>query len=87
MSTIFQALDAKTGLIPDGAPEPPVNIPNWPVAEPVTRGPAVAEGTSRIRTLQLNLPPQSPVLPFDGSNERAGEQYRLVRTNILQNPD
>jgi len=79
MSTIFQALDVKAGLIP-GATNPD----RAPV-ETAERG--VADLDSRIRTLPLKLPPKSPILPFDGSNERAGEQYRLVRTNILQNPD
>jgi len=40
----------------------------------------------RIRTLPLHLAAQSPVLPFDGGQARASEQYRIARTRILQDP-
>jgi len=77
MSTIFQALDVKTGLIPGQAHLPSRNLqePNVPLTG------------SRIRILPIRLTEASPLLPFDGSSPTAGEQYRTVRTNLLQNPD
>lgn len=39
-----------------------------------------------IRTLPLHLAAQTPVLPFDGGQGRASEQYRMARTRILQDP-
>jgi capsular exopolysaccharide synthesis family protein len=37
-----------------------------------------------IRTILLQVPPGSPVLPFDYANWGAGEQYRIIRTKIVQ---
>lgn len=88
MSTIFQALDIKTSLIPgmaQAAPEPAARDDGWPPAEPLAGG--LADAASGIRVAPLKLAPMSPLLPFDGSNERAGEQYRVVRTALLQHPD
>ena len=71
MSTIFQALDIKAGLIHEPVPPP-------------QRAPDVE---SRIRVLPMQLTGSSPLLPYDGGSPCAGEQYRAVRTNLLQNPD
>jgi capsular exopolysaccharide synthesis family protein len=76
MSTIFQALDVKTGLIPEAAPHQAQH----------TEAPA-DDPESRIRVVPIQLAESSPLLPYDGSSPRAGEQYRAVRTNLLQNPD
>jgi len=81
MSWIFQALDSKAGLIPE-------------VRETVraasTDGPAavnLAETQTPIRVLPVRISESSPMLPFDGTRPRAGEQYRALRTNLLQHPD
>jgi capsular exopolysaccharide synthesis family protein len=94
MSTIFQALDSKLGLIPglkpDAAPHP---VPQEPEtlrpAATIAAAPAVplTDPKSRIRMVPIQLAESSPLLPYDGSSPRAGEQYRTVRTNLLQNPD
>jgi capsular exopolysaccharide synthesis family protein len=76
MSTIFQALDTKTGLIPDAAPAPDAGNSG-----------ASAVATRAVRRLPIELAESSPVLPYDGASPRAGEQYRAVRTNLLQHPD
>lgn len=76
MSTIFQALDGKAGLIRGPAPDE-VPAQAAPLADP-----RVA-----IRVLPIQLSASSPLLPYDGANARAGEQYRAVRTNLLQHPD
>jgi capsular exopolysaccharide synthesis family protein len=78
MSTIFQALDSKAGLIPEAAPPRP---------SPAAPLPLRHDPKSRIRVVPMQLAESSPLLPYDGSSPRAGEQYRTVRTNLLQNPD
>ncbi len=80
MSTIFQALDLKAGLIPEAAPARPAGASS---AAPVT----LRDAESAIRVEQIQLGDSSPLLPYDGSSPRAGEQYRAVRTNLMQNPD
>ncbi len=35
----------------------------------------------------IALPSTPPVLPFQGSDERAAEQYRIIRNKILQHPN
>jgi capsular exopolysaccharide synthesis family protein len=40
----------------------------------------------RIRVVSLRLSAESPILPFDAEHVRAGEQYRVARTKILQHP-
>jgi capsular exopolysaccharide synthesis family protein len=39
-----------------------------------------------VRTTRLDIKAGSPALPFDGRNQRAAEQYRIIRTKILQFP-
>ena len=82
MSTIFQALDSKLGLIPEargaGAIANTASRPAVPLAD---------DSHSRIRVVPMQLAEWSPLLPYDDTNPNAGEQYRIVRTNLLQNPD
>jgi capsular exopolysaccharide synthesis family protein len=40
-------------------------------------------GDLGARELRLRLSALAPVLPFDGSNQRAAEQYQIIRTKIL----
>ena len=40
----------------------------------------------RTRVVSLRLSAESPILPFDAEHVRAGEQYRVARTKILQHP-
>ena len=50
---------------------------------------AAAAGESalaQVRTLSLHVPESSPLLPFDGGQWRASEQYRVLRTKIGQHP-
>ncbi len=59
-------------------PEPESDRPELPVQE-------------AIRTERLQIGPQSPLLPFDGSrlngsHQEAAEQYRIARTRITQHP-
>jgi capsular exopolysaccharide synthesis family protein len=93
MSTIFQALDIKSGLIPEAAPRQPRHTDGAEGAEQPAAASAagrarpLTDPQSRIRVVPIQLAESSPLLPYDGSSARAGEQYRTVRTNLLQNPD
>lgn len=48
-------------------------------AEPVSTG-------AVVRVVQFRVTPSSPILPFDGTHLQAGEQYRMLRTKIVQYP-
>ena len=41
----------------------------------------------RVRTKPVEIKAGSPVFPFDGRDQRAAEQYRIIRTKILQHPN
>lgn len=77
---------------PPKPPSPPALAPR-----PQAVAPAVAvvsepefvlepsvEILSDVRTVSLRVPPTAPILPFDGSHWRAGEQYRILRTKLIQ---
>lgn len=49
--------------------------------------PDFSPAASAIRTLPIQAPADTPVLPFDGTHARAAEQYRIVRTRIVQHPE
>ena len=49
-----------------------------------TETPVVAPET--IRTLRFRLPAPSPLLPFEEGQWRPSEQYRILRTKIVQHP-
>lgn len=38
------------------------------------------------RVVPLRIPADVPVLPFDGTDNKVAEQYRMLRTNLLQHP-
>jgi capsular exopolysaccharide synthesis family protein len=40
----------------------------------------------RVRSAVVEIKAGSPVFPFDGRDQRAAEQYRIIRTKILQHP-
>jgi len=102
MSRIFDALRKAGGEAADltmpWIAEQPV-IPAEPDAGPPPAAPAMpalaASGDSRaasaglgleIRTARVRLPAGAPLLPFDGAHLRAAEQYRIIRTKVLQHP-
>lgn len=39
---------------------------------------------SDLNSIQVHIKPGTPLLPFGGENSHAAEQYRIVRTKILQ---
>jgi protein-tyrosine kinase len=78
-------------LPPEVAAPMPIDVPI--PAFPASRADGMAkEGQTStvclnhtaIRTVALKVTSHSPLLPFDTANWRASEQYRTVRTRILQ---
>jgi capsular exopolysaccharide synthesis family protein len=50
---------------------------------------ALPSGSSpirEIRTIRLRVPAPSPLLPFESGHGRPSEQYRILRTKIVQHP-
>lgn len=50
-----------------------------PVDDPI-------DARERIRTVPLVISTECPLLPFDTNNWHASEQYRMIRTKIIQHP-
>ncbi len=46
----------------------------------------VPTSQSEVRSQAIELGVDSPMLPFDGSDEDAAEQYRIIRTKIHHHP-
>ncbi len=87
-SSVLAGIDGETP-----APAAPVMVVperTAPPAEPPAPGPAPVlqaavrreSGTERI--VRLRLSQRTPVFPFDGTDTRTAEQYRMLRTNLLQ---
>jgi len=56
-------------------------------AENEPKAPEIVAGEqSQIRLENIDLAPESPMLPFDGSDRQAAEQYRIIRTKIHNHP-
>jgi capsular exopolysaccharide synthesis family protein len=45
-----------------------------------------AKATQKIRVVKARPVANLPVLPFDGSHPASAEQYRIIRTKIVQHP-
>lgn len=56
------------------------------MARDTARDPAADGGGDEIRTVALQLTPSSPVLPFQGVENQAALQYRMIRTKISNHP-
>ncbi len=90
MSKIFEALRKTEGHLAEVAKavfdEPtgtPIAFPDSPeVAATDVHGIKPGTVTSQVRSQTIELMPDSPMLPFDGSHEQAAEQYRIIRTKI-----
>ena len=88
MGKIFEALD-KTGradAIFQGVQEPAGIRPPAPEAAPAALAPTASQVLPAFQSVSLQLHGSSPVLPFEKGN-RASEQYRILRTKILQHPN
>ena len=102
MSKLFEIMSSGKGEIPDLVrPIVDVEAGPAQMASAGTNGndetPAAApsereasSGTTplpgQVRTLNLRIAATSPLLPFEPSLWRASEQYRILRTKIVQHP-
>jgi capsular exopolysaccharide synthesis family protein len=101
MSKIFEALRKTEGDLAEAiknvlADEPnagPMPAPyQRPFTESVTTPPEdpptmLSENRQgEVRAERIELAPESPMLPFDGSDDEAAEQYRIIRTKIQHCP-
>ena len=97
MSDIFDALSNSAARQPP--PAQPLTLSDDQFAfldeEPVQTSSAVSirglqefnlGDKNGIRTAQVRIKHQTPLLPFAGENSQAAEQYRIVRTKIVQHP-
>lgn len=56
-------------------------------AGPIPRVPPAQDSAGlAVRTQRFRISSPSPVLPYEGGNWHASEQYRILRTKILQSP-
>jgi capsular exopolysaccharide synthesis family protein len=94
VSKIFDILNREKGEIAE-AIRPMVDTGNQPVADqaaPVVKqeknetSPQASTVTEAIRSLRFHLPSPSPLLPFEEGNWRPSEQYRILRTKLVQHP-
>jgi capsular exopolysaccharide synthesis family protein len=99
MSKIFETVTKARGEIPDlirtftevqdgssqqvdGSAKRTGGLPAEP--EPLPSG---SSSTREIRSIPLRVPAPSPLLPFENGYGRPSEQYRILRTKIVQHPN
>ena len=94
MSKIFEALQKTEGNLASTAK----TVLGDAIALPMHQEPRESEprdqahpltserSSDKIRVATIHLPQRFPLLPFDGSNARAEEQYRIIRTRISHAP-
>lgn len=99
MSKIFEALHRATlgapglnlpGKLAEDAAETTVEEKSAPAPPPPQEEAPAAERAKAAEGYQRELPIRlhsgAPVLPYDGSDPYTGEQYRIVRTKLIQHP-
>ncbi len=94
MSRIFDSLKKAGGKAADvalplidksEAADPPTRESDGKaVAEPTRTGESLAPAAPQIRVVSARPLPNLPLLPFDGTHPSAAEQYRIIRTKIVQ---
>ena len=99
MSKIFETVTKARGEIPDlirtftdvqggssqqsdGEAKRSGGLPTEP--EPL---PSESSPMREIRSIRLRVPAPSPLLPFENGYGRPSEQYRILRTKIVQHPN
>jgi capsular exopolysaccharide synthesis family protein len=80
-------VDAAPAQAPQAKMQPNGAEPSTPAQTEVPPA-AVQPGDAGVqfRTVSLRIPGPSPLLPFDSGNHRPSEQYRILRTKIVQHP-
>jgi capsular exopolysaccharide synthesis family protein len=89
MSKIFEALQRARGnpddALPPGLEDPAPTFEESPLQSSNGAPKAKDEPQeSDIRTVPIRVPKGLPVLPFDTAHNSAAEQYRMIRTRIVQ---
>lgn len=95
MSKIFEALRKTEGelaevakaVLAEGTPAAPAgpNNASASVSQPAPDSPEIQlDDNQTVRSVTIGA--HSPMLPFDGSNGEAEEQYRIIRTKINHHP-
>jgi receptor protein-tyrosine kinase len=82
-------VDAQTGRRPAEPGGPATEADAAPPPVPPSRQEAVpppAPHARETRTVPLHIAAPSPLLPFEDGHWRPGEQYRILRTKIVQHP-
>lgn len=71
-------------IVPGASPDPSVTVsPDFGPTYPSD----LQVGTlSDLDVIQVHIKEGAPLLPFGGDNSHAAEQYRIIRTKILQHP-
>lgn len=101
MSKIFEALRKTEGGAADIAMSV-LGEETFPIAEPMVtppqgaieaeaptqvHPPGQATPVSETRVEAIRIAANSPLLPFDGSDARAAEQYKIMRTKLCHHPE
>lgn len=69
------------------APAPVGAAPaNTSAAAPASARDSHPASLAGIATVAAHIAEGAPIFPFDGMDRRASEQYRLIRTRVLQHP-
>jgi protein-tyrosine kinase len=101
VSKIFEALRKTEGSVAEVAmsvlgDDMPVestageapNVSEAPAPQPVKEiQQAVLPHHYETREEEVHIPAHSPMLPFDGCDTRAAEQYRIIRTKLRHHPE
>ncbi len=69
----------------DTVPPPPQAAPE-PEAAIVDEAPAATAQPATMRMLPVRIASSTPLLPFDDTDTVAAEQYRIIRTRLIQHP-
>ena len=81
----MSVLGEQVALIPEAPPaDQPAKVEHPPLETPVFEKRTEARTGMRIEPIRIT--PNSPMLPFDGSDPRAAEQYKIIRTKIRHHP-
>lgn len=95
MSKFFEAVNKLEPQLADPSIAPPMQTRRAgapPQAASPVRKPQAPTLPPRLAALDgipavnVSLPANSPLLPFDGSHEAAAERYRIIRTKLLHHP-
>lgn len=85
---LMAILDTSDQPAPAGGPDAgiPPGPPPSSTGHPASAKAATATEPPRYRVEHLRLSAGTPVIPFDGTDSRASEQYRLIRTRVVHDP-